>query len=71
MNAADGAFAQNFAATAKQFRWPTAGAGVEFARAFHKTGAIQKPAEVLLVQFEPGDGFHKALQVQQREALRR
>ena len=46
--------------------WSAAGTVTQLEKAFDKAGAIEQAAEVLLVQFEPGNGFNQALQVQQQ-----
>src|SRR5690606_22736767 len=70
-NAADRAFAQRFAPRAEKLSRAPACATVELPCAFDEPGAIEQAAEVLFVQGEAGNGFDDALQMQQRELLRR
>ena len=71
MDAADGAFAERFAAAAEEFGRAPACTGIELPRAFDQARAIEQAAEVLLVQFKASDGFDQPLQMQKREQLRR
>src|SRR5690606_26068972 len=71
VNAADRAFAQRFAPRAEKLSRAPACATVELPCAFDEPGAIEQAAEVLFVQGEAGNGFDDALQMQQRELLRR
>ena len=71
VHAANGAIAQRFPPRTEEFGRTPAGAGVDLPGAFDQAGAVEQPAEILLVQLKPGDRLDHALQVQQREVLRR
>src|SRR5579863_5628306 len=60
-------FKQALAAEAEQLGRAPAGLGVPAAEALDQVGALEPPAEILLVQGDPGDRLHCALELREGE----
>ena len=61
------AFQQDFAAKADEAGWAAAGLGADPAGFLDKALLLDEAAEILLVQPHSGQGFDRALQLQQRK----
>jgi hypothetical protein len=61
------AFAQNLATETEQLGRPATGLLIKLRSAFHQPALFYEAPKILLVQANPGQGLHNALQLKQRE----